>query len=181
MSSTNAGTVCLLIGQTLDSLSTIASSGGPQKGKGLTKISEVIDLVMDLSTFLSSVWWSWLLCLSPVENFNRGSALCLVVSQQGLKWLIKGHSTFLTSASFNICDIARRVNNQVEIAFRKLRSSIFQIECTELDFQYKNQWKRVFTQFRKFKWTFRYSEYPKRPLNCLPYLSFWRLVPRQQS
>ena len=94
MSSTNAGTVCLLIGQTLDSLSTIASSGGPQKGKGLTKISEVIDLVMDLSTFLSSVWWSWLLCLSPVENFNRGSALCLVVSQQGLKWLIKGHSTF---------------------------------------------------------------------------------------
>ena len=56
MSSTNAGTVCLLIGQTLDSLSTIASSGGPQKGKGLTKISEVIDLVMDLSTFLPSVW-----------------------------------------------------------------------------------------------------------------------------
>lgn len=45
INSTNAGTVCLLIGQTLDSLSTIATSGGPQKGKGLTKISEVIDLV----------------------------------------------------------------------------------------------------------------------------------------
>ena len=45
INATNAGTVCLLIGQTLDSLSSVASSGGPQKGKGLTKISEVIDLV----------------------------------------------------------------------------------------------------------------------------------------
>lgn len=41
----NAATVCLLIGQSLDSLSTVASSGGPQKGKGLTKLSEVIDLL----------------------------------------------------------------------------------------------------------------------------------------
>ena len=109
----------------------------------------------------------------PILELNRGSSMRLVVCQQGLKWLIKGHSTFLPKASFNMGDIARRVNNQVEIAFRKLRSSILQIECSELDFQSKNQWKWVFTLFRKFKWTFRNSEYPKRPLNFYPIWAFW--------
>lgn len=47
INSGNAGTVCIMIGQAIDSLSTIATSGGGiPKGKGLTKVSEVIDLVI---------------------------------------------------------------------------------------------------------------------------------------
>jgi len=41
INSGNAGTVCIMIGQAIDSLATIATSGGIPKGKGLTKVSEL--------------------------------------------------------------------------------------------------------------------------------------------